>query len=222
VKQFRRSKFERSERQVGEEAERGPEREESDEDGSAAYRQVGEDVAEVLTAAERMAARIRENALQKAEQIRLEADESASATLAEAQARRAEADGYSDETRAAADAYAEERRRTTDEEAASRVSQAEEQARRIRAEAEQKARDLEAEAIQRRDTLARTTEDMEERIESMVTAFRGVTTDLEGLLPDERRRGTDEVNPEPPADDVLDDALKPAPSRDRLSSHADS
>jgi hypothetical protein len=200
----------------------GPElrREWNAEGGSPAYRQVGEEVTAVLTAAEHAATQIRETALREAERTRVDAAEKASATLAEAQARRAEADSYSEETRAAADAYAEATRRNADEEAARTVSQAEEHARMIQAEAEQKGEDIEAEAIQRRDALTKSTEGMEDRIESMLVAFRGVTAEFEELLPTERRSQADE--PEPSGDERLDEALTPAPSHGRLRSHADS
>jgi hypothetical protein len=194
-------------------------REEDEEGGGPGYRQVGEEVTAVLTAAEHAATQIRETALREAEQSRLDAAEKASATLAEAQACRAEADSYSEETRAAADARAEATRREADEKAARTISHAEEQARVIQAEAEQKRADIEGEAIQRRDALTRSTEGMEDRIESMLMAFRGVTVELEELLPIERRSGADE--PEPPGDERLDEALMPAPSHRRLRSDAD-
>jgi hypothetical protein len=148
---FRPSKSEGSEPPVGEEAKQGGAGRDASADG-AAYRQVGDQVTAVLTAAEHAAAELRETALREAEQTRLEADEKAAAILAETQARQAELDRYSDESRATADAYAEETRRKADEQAASKVSEAEEQARRIRAEAEEKIRELEAEASRRRES----------------------------------------------------------------------
>jgi hypothetical protein len=207
---FRQSKVERSERRASEIAERQTGRGESVEGDSPAYHQVGEEVTAVLTAAEHAAAQIREAALQQAERTRLDADEKAAAALAEVQARRAEADSYSEETRAAADAYAVETRRNSEEQAAKSVSQAEERARQIRAQAEQTASDLQAEALRRRDDLAKGAEAMEVRIESMRTVFRGVVTELEELLPADRR-GADE--PEPRADERLDEALKPGSPR---------
>jgi hypothetical protein len=165
-------------------------------------------VTAVLTAAEQAAAQIRETALQEAERTRLDADEKAAATLDELQARRVEVDRYSEETRAAADAYADETRRAADEQAAKRVSQADEQARRIQVEAEDIAGELEAEARRRRDALTEGAEGMEARIESVLTVFRQVITELDALLPPERRSGAGE--PEPAAAKRLDDALSPA------------
>jgi hypothetical protein len=170
----------------------------------------GNDVAEVRSTAERAVERIRETALREAGEIRAAAAGHAAA-VAEAEARRADADGYSEETRAAADAYAEATRRESEKQAAKIISQAKEQARRIRAEAEQKARTLEAEATRHRDAAARTSEDIEDRIKSMLTAFREATRDLEGLLPDEPRDGGQ--GPERRSDEPLDAALRPRPPR---------
>jgi hypothetical protein len=206
---FRQSKSEGSERRVGEEAQQSGGREAS-VDGAAAYRQVGDEVTAVLTAAEHAAAELREAALREAERIRLDADEKAAATMAELQARRAEVDRFSEESRAAADAYAEETRRAADEKAATRVSEAEEEARRVRAEAEERSRELDAEASRRRDALANSVESMEARIESMRSVFRGAVAELDELLPTERQSRADE--PEPPAEEGLDEALWPASS----------
>jgi colicin import membrane protein len=202
---FRQSKVEGTE-PVAEIAEPQAAAARSVEGDGPAYRQVGEEVTAVLTAAEHAAAQIREAALRDAEATRRDADEKAASVLAEAEARRAEADSYNQETRAAADAYAEETRRNTEELAARGMSQAEERARQIRAQAEQTARDLQAAAIRRREELAKGAEAMEARIESMRTVFRGVVAELEELLPADRARADE---PEPRADERLDEALKP-------------
>lgn len=203
---FRQSKLDPGEPQAAEEAQAEAPREGSDDGGSPAYRHVGDEVTAVLTAAEQAAAQIRETALKDAERTRLDADERAAATLAESEARRLEADSYSEETRAAADAYAEETQRKANEQAARRVSQAEEQARRIQVEAEEMGRNLEAEARRRGDALTKSAEGVEARIESALTVFRGMVSELEELLPTERRTRADV----PPAADPLDNALNPA------------
>lgn len=199
---FRQSKLEQGESQADEEAQPEAAHEGSDDGGAPAYRQVGDEVTAVLTAAKQAAAQIRETSLKDAERTRLDADETAAATLAESQARRVEVDRYSEETRAAADAYAEETRRNATEQAVRRVSQAEEQARRIQVEAEEMGREVEAEARRRGDALAKSAEGIEARIESVVAVFRGVVTELEELLPTERRPRGDEAR--------LDKALDPA------------
>lgn len=155
------------------------------EDDSATYRGVGDRVAAVLTAAEQVAAQIR-----------------------------ADADSYSEEARAAADAYAEETRRRADEDSARTVSQAEEQASLIRSQAEQKASEIETEAVRRRHALATTNQDMQERIASMLAAFRRAESELEELLPDEERSGAEERV-------RVDDALSPASPRGAVASRAD-
>jgi hypothetical protein len=184
------------------------------EDDSTPYRQVGEKVTAVLTAAEQAAVQIRETALKEAEEIRRAAEEQAATTREAAQARHAEADGYRKDMTAAADAYAEETRRRTDEEAARTVSQAEEQARLVRAEAEQKASEIEAEAIRRRDALKTSTEGMQERIHSMLSAFGRASSELEELLPAEPRSGAQEH-------EHRDEALKQGPPDSDLSTHPD-
>lgn len=209
VKQSRLSKFERQERRGEEEAERSPQSAGSVEGDGATYRHVGEEVTAVLTAAEQAAARIRETAVRAAEQTTLAADEKAAATLAEAETRRREADSYSGETHTAADAYADETRRRADENAAKRLAEGEEQARLIRVEAEQKASNLIAEAVRRRDTLAESTKGLEDRVDSMLTTLRGVSSELEELLP-ARRQTAAQVPSEPPADETLDEALEPS------------
>jgi hypothetical protein len=183
VKQFRQSKIEPSERQAGTPTERG-----TDDAGSAEdveYREVGTDIAEVLTAAERAAARIRATALEDAERIRAEAKEAA----------------------AAADAYADEMRRKSESEAASVVSQAQEQARRIREGAERKARELELEAIRHHNDVTRAAEGTEDRVKTILDVFRQATSDLERLFPAEARKSTDES--ELPSEEQVDEALRP-------------
>jgi chemotaxis protein histidine kinase CheA len=207
VKQPRQSRFERHERRGEEEAERSPQSAGSVEGDSATYRHVGEEVTAVLTAAEQAAARIRETAVRAAEQTTLAAEEKAAATLADAEARRREADSYSGDTHTAADAYADETRRRADETAAKRLAEGEEQARLIRVEAEQKASNLIAEAVRRRDTLAESTKGLEDRVDSMLTTLRGVSSELEELLP--ARRQTVAHEPGPP-DETLDEALEPS------------
>lgn len=190
---FRQSKIEEGEPPAHEEAPPMPVREPSVDSGTPEYREVGEEVAAVLSAARQAAAQISDAAQREAERIRLEADERAAVTLAEAEARRAEADRYREQTRSAADAYAEETRRKAEQQAAQRLSLVEEQARRIQVEAEEMSRELEAEARRRSDALAKSTAGMEARIESVLGVFRGVVTELEELLPADRRSTADEL-----------------------------
>jgi hypothetical protein len=177
------------------------------------YRQVGEEVTAILGAAEQAAVQIREAAVQEAERTSRAAEEEAVAIAAEAQSRRAEADRYSEETRASAETYADETRRRADDEAERAVSQAEERARQIRADADQKASEVEAEAARRRDALERGLEGLEERVESMLGAFRRGTSELEELLRDDRSSGTEEDGGK--EQEALDEALNANVSRAR-------
>jgi dGTP triphosphohydrolase len=162
-----------------------PGRDDAGSTGDAEYRQVAIDIAEVLTAAKRDAARIRETAEQDAERIRAEAKATA----------------------AAADASAEETRRKSESEAASVVSRAQEQARRIRDGAERTARDLELEAIRHHNEVTRVAEGTEDRVKTMLDAFRQAASDLERLVPAEPRESPDE--PERPSHERFDEALGP-------------
>jgi flagellar biosynthesis GTPase FlhF len=179
--------------------------------GSNDYGRLGEQVTAVLTTAEHAAAEIRESANHDAEAIRLEAEKHAATARTEAEALRADADSYREQTRTAADTYAEETRRAADAEAAKARAAHEEAAREMQAAAERKAKEIEAEALRRREALTQSAAHLEERIAGMLTMFRGMTTDLEELLPPERqheegepRAGTDSA-----VDDTLEDALKP-------------
>jgi hypothetical protein len=181
-------------------------------DGSSDYGRLGEQVTAVLTTAEHAAAEIRESASRDAENIRLEAEKNAAAARTEAEALRADADAYREQTRTAADAYAQETRRTADTEAAEARAKLEDEARAVQARAERKASEIEAEALRRREALTQSAAHLEERIAGMLTTFRGMTTDLEALLPTERQHedgeaehATDDVA----VDDMIEDALKP-------------
>jgi hypothetical protein len=179
--------------------------------GSSDYGRLGEQVTAVLTTAEQAATEIRETASQDAENIRFEAEGRAAAARAEAEAVRADAEAYREQTRTAADIYAEETRRSADAEAAKTRTALEEKARAVEAEAEQKAKEIEAEALRRRDALKQSAAHLEERIAGMLTTFRGMTTDLEGLLPTERGRedGEADAPDDIGVDDTIEDALKP-------------
>lgn len=215
MKESGQSKVEKEERRRGwrpggvePEAPRG----ETAADGGADYARLGEQVTAVLTTAEQAAAEIRETARQDAEQIRLDAERTAAAARGEAEALRGDADAYRDQTRAAADTYAKETRRVADEEAAKARSALEEEARTARADAERKAREIEAEALRRRDALRESAAHLEERIAGMLTAFRGMTMDLEELLPTKaagRDGEPDAAADEPLGAESFEAALKP-------------
>jgi cell division septum initiation protein DivIVA len=192
------------------------------------YAQVGEQVAAVLVSTEQAVNQIRESALKEAERLRAETSDKAAATLSEAKLEaerrrreseklRADADTYSRGTRAAADRYLAETRLKIDEEAAQRRAEVDKQVRAIRRAAEQKAKDVEAEVLQRQRTLVQELERSEARVQQLLGIFRGMTTQLEGLVSAEPAGQSGAAEPEAPADEPLDEALKPwrLPSRSR-------
>jgi hypothetical protein len=179
-----------------------------DGDGVASYAHLGEEVAAILTSAEHAAAQIREAALKEAGERRNVSEQTAAATLAEAAAVRADADRYAEATRRAAD-----------EEAAKTVEEAQQQARNVVSDAEQTANSVIADAKRQRDALSKSADDIEHRIASLATAFRGVTTELDEML--STRRGTDAESAETPSDEPLDDALKRAAAPKAAQANAD-
>ena len=210
VKQFRQSNEQKE--SAREERARTAEREGTAGDTSNDYGRLGEQVTAVLTTAERAAAEIRESASVDARELRRDAEKRVAEAEAEVEMLRAEADVYRDETRGAADSYAAETRRAADADAAKTHAAAEEDARAVRAEAERKATEIEAEAVRRRDALRESAIHLEERIAGMLSTFRAMTTDLEGLLPGDAQRAGRErqhTDEEVVVDDALEDALKP-------------
>jgi hypothetical protein len=176
-------------------------------EGSSDYGRLGEQVTAVLTTAEHAAAEIRESAGREAEAIRLDAEKQVANARAEAEALRAEANSYAATTRQAAESDAAQAR-----------AAAEEQARAVLAEADRKAKEIESEALRRREALEKSAVDLEERIAEMLTTFRAMTADLEGLLPAEANRREEGEPPETTevvVDDTIEDALQP----ERAASH---
>jgi hypothetical protein len=184
--------------------------------GTADYARLGEQVTAVLTTAEQAAAEIRESARRDAEQLRLHAEQGATAARVEAEALRADADAYREQTRAAADTYAADTRRTADEEAAKARSALGEEARSVREEAKRKAAEIEAEALQRREALIQSAAHLEERIAGMAITFRGLTAELEDLLPP-KRRPAGEPSAGERADGAGDEALGQALQPERAA-----
>jgi hypothetical protein len=213
VKHLRRAKAEPRSARAGEEVKVRM----GDHDGGS-YARVGEEVAGVLSAAEHAATQIRAAAEKEAEETRQAAEKDAAATLADAQKARAEADAYAKESRAAADKYAEAARRSADNDAAAKLTEAEQRAQRAMIDAKKKAGDLLADATRRRDALTARTEDIERRIESMLTSFHGVTSELEAML--STRRSTATTTDEVPSQEALDDALKRS-AEDRSRTYAE-
>jgi hypothetical protein len=188
--------------------------------------QVGEQVAAVLASAEHAAEQIRESARQDAERIRAEAkDEVATALSAtkleaergrrESEKLRADADAYKKQTREAADRYVTETREKTETEVARWRAEVDEQVRGIRRAAELKAKDLETEARARQKTLLQQVARAEARLEQLLGIFRGMTSQLEGLVSTESAGRSGDAEQNTSVAEPLDEALKPGPSASR-------
>lgn len=185
---------------------------------SADYTEVGEKVGAVLASAQEAAEQMLASARADAERIRSDAQEQAAKMTAAAKDEaermqsesvklRREADDYRDETHAAADGYAAGARAEGEAEAGRRVAEADEKAQAIVAEAEQRARHVEQEEARRQEALAAAAKRYEERLQSLLGVFRGMSTELEGLLHPARRDA--EPKAEAPVSEALEDALRP-------------
>jgi hypothetical protein len=190
------------------------------------FDQFGEKVAAVLASAERAAEQIRESAHQEAERLQTETQEKAAAKLSqttreverrrrEIEQLRADADTYSKDTRAAADRYEAETRMKVEKEVAEQRAELHEQVRGIRRAAEQKAREIEADARRRQKALMQEVGRTDERLQQLLGIFRGMTTQLEGLVSTEPAAQPDEAKRDRSDDEALDEALSPqrSPSR---------
>jgi hypothetical protein len=197
VKHLRRAKAEPRSARAGKEVE-VPMGEPMGNHEGGSYARVGEEVAAVLSAAEHAAEQIRATAAEEAEETRRASEANAAATLADAQKARAEADAYANDTRAAADNYAEEARRRAENDAARKLAEAEQQARGV---------------------LTASTEDIEGRIESMLTSFRGLTMELEAMLSSRPPSAATESDRQ--SGEALDDALKRTAAKDRPRTYAE-
>jgi hypothetical protein len=154
---------------------------------------VSEEVGTVLTSAHEAAARIRTAAEAEANRLQAEAQAAAAAEVAtarrvaederaEAARLRTEAKAYVEDAHAAADAFAEQQRTRAAQEAAQIVGEAETARDAAAAEAEQTLREATADEKERLWALQAEIERHEERLETVLAAFRRVTTQLEDLL----------------------------------------
>jgi len=157
---------------------------------------VGEEVGFVLKSAQEAAERIRTRARKDAALIREEA-KAAAAGVEEAQ-RRAEADRADAESaRAEAEAYAQQLRADAERESEQILDQARLRLERAEREAEERQRRAEEDVRERHATLEAESARYQERLEKMLGVFKGMTSQLEELLPGE------------PAEETLDEALRP-------------
>ncbi|HWH55328.1 MAG TPA: hypothetical protein VNT04_07085 [Gaiellaceae bacterium] len=181
---------------------------------------VGEEVGTVLESAREAAARIRSTALEEAERLRTEAQAAAAAEVQEARNLaesdraegsriRADAEAHSRDTRAAADAFAEQRRREAEREAARIMEDAQTRLAGADAEVEARMRQADAKARERVELLQAEAERYEERLQSMLVVFRGMSAQLEDLLGMPRTERTDNGEA---SDAAIENALRPGHS----------
>jgi vacuolar-type H+-ATPase subunit E/Vma4 len=132
---------------------------------------------------------------------------------AEAARGRADAEAYAKDARAAADAYAEQRRNEAEREAAQVVDDAQRRLADAEAEVQRKMREATAEERQRIKALQADVARYEERLDSILVVFRGVTSQLENLLGERQaaRSGRLDVS-----DEALEEALSPNRSGSRI------
>lgn len=201
-----------------------------DSDTATDYTQVGEEVMAVLASAQQAADHLLSSAREEADRVRSDAQEEVAASRTEAlsetarvqresQRLRLEVETYGKETRDAADEYGAETRAEAEHQAERRLAEAEERAQAIVAEAERRARDVAQGEVRRREVEVRRQEALaagakryEERLENLLQVFRGMATQLEDLIhtnQDAKDQEEEEYDAEAPADDALDEALRP-------------
>jgi hypothetical protein len=176
---------------------------------------VDEEVGTVLQSAREAAATIRRTAREEAERLRTEAESAAAAEVdeahriaeadrADAQRSRARAEADAESVRAGADAFAENRRKEAEREAAQVLADAHRRLAAVNAQVEQKAREEEANAGQRRRALEAEVERCERRLESLLVAVGGMTSQLEDQL---GRRRSDSGVTAGMTEEALEEAL---------------
>jgi F0F1-type ATP synthase membrane subunit b/b' len=170
------------------------------------------EVGAVLASAREAAERIRSQANEDSAKQREEAKAAAEAELAEArhiaeadraegERLRAESETYAKETRADAETSAEQTRTDAEREANRIVEEARGRLEAADAEVARRMRDLTATASERFNTLQAGSRRHEERLETLLDVFRGMTSQLEELLGERAVEGSDEES--------LEEALQP-------------
>ena len=139
-------------------------------------------VASVLQAAEEAAARLVDDARQKAENLPREAERDAAALIEAAEARAARVEAEAEQVRCEAEAAATETRASAERDAATIRAEAERDAANIRAAAERDASSIQAAAERRRDALLRDAAIAEERLRGLMGAMRDLTSQVDTIL----------------------------------------
>ena len=183
---------------------------------------VGEEVETVLKSAQEAAARIRRTAHEEAERLHAESESAAAAELEEARRIaaadlaaasriRAETEAHAKDARAAADSFVEEQRREAERAAARIVSDAQKLLASADTDVAQKMREADAKTRERRQAVQAESERYERRLESILAAFRDMTSQLEDLLGQAVSGNAAEV-----PGDSLEDAVRPDRSSSRV------
>jgi hypothetical protein len=178
---------------------------------------VGEEVGVVLKSAHEAAGRLRLAAHEEAERLRSEAESAAAAVLEEARRTasadlaaasqmRAKMEAWAKDARASADAYVEERLREAEQTADQIVSDAQKVLAAADAEVEQKVREADAKARDRRQVLELETDRYERRLQHILAAFLGMSSQLEDLV---ARREAESGDLAGTLDEALHQALQP-------------
>ena len=209
---------------------------------------VGEQVTAVLASAQHAADEIIAAARVDAARIRSEAEASVEATQAEAASEasrareesdrlRRDAGEYSESTRAAADEYATKARASADEDAARALAEASERAEAVQTEAEQRVSERERRELRRQEALVRDAEQFEQRLDSLLEVFRGMTGQLEDVIRANReaklreapaeagaasKEGSGDATDVQSDGEPLDEALRPEHARRAGTSAGDS
>jgi F0F1-type ATP synthase membrane subunit b/b' len=170
--------------------------------------EVGAVLASAREAAERIRSQANEDSAKQREEVKAaveaelaEARHIAEADRAEGERLRAEAETYAKETRAYADTFAEQTRTDAEREAGRIVEEARGRLEVADAEVARRMRDLTATASERFNTLQAGSRRHEERLETLLDVFRGMTSQLEELLGERAVEGSEEES--------LEQALQP-------------
>ena len=165
---------------------------------TASVSDVAAEVGSVLKSAEEAAAKIRRHAEEEAGRIR----EDAKRVLAEA-------GSYAENTRTEADAYAKQVREDAEREAEEIEGHAQARLERVDAVVEARVRQAEQQARDRLEALQSEAERYRERLDSMLVVFRGMGSQLEELLADDRPASGAEDPEAEEREETIEDALQP-------------
>jgi hypothetical protein len=160
------------------------------------FKQVGDRVAHVLTAADEAAEQIRADVRREGVRIIQEAETTAAKRVEEltreAEQLRKDAEDYARDIRSAVDSYATQQRREAEEESRRILSEAETQARATREASQEMSEQMQQEARRRHEMLQRESKALEERRLRVVEGLRDLSAQLQDALVEPARQGREE------------------------------